>query len=117
MKKLLILIVAAAVYLHYYPSPQLNAWWQQSLQWLDDKTSDYTDTKVGVKPSKLVTVLQPHFDKYSKMEEAYIRELATSRDNIREFHRQYCEEPKGNRRLNRNNQRQVCDVISQYRLL
>lgn len=117
MKKIFILIVAAAVYLHFYPSSELGVWWKQQLQWLDEQTSEYTDTKVRVRPSKLVTVLTPEFSKYSRMEEAYIRELAESRENIKEFYFEYCNEPNVNRRLNRVLQNRVCEVIEQNRLL
>ncbi|TKB46611.1 hypothetical protein [Thalassotalea mangrovi] len=117
MKKIIILIVAAAVYLHFYPSPQLNAWWESQKAWMDGHVNEFADTRARVSPSKLLTVMSPHLKKYSKSERSYVEELATSRENIRDYYNEFCSGGNYNRRLNRELQQQLCSTIDQHRLL
>ncbi|WP_394171811.1 hypothetical protein [Thalassotalea litorea] len=116
MKKILILIVAAAVYLHYYPSPQLNAWWEEQKTAIDNKFNDVMDTKARVSPSKLLSVMAGDLRKASKNERAYIEQLTESRDNIRNYYNEYCSTGKHNRRLSKNLQLNLCSNIEQHRL-
>ncbi len=117
MKKLLIIIVAIAVYLHFYPNEELNAWYDKTKQQAKTKFSDIADTKARVSPTKLISGLQQDFKTFSKKEVAYVEQLAESRDNLRAFHKEYCEVTKDNIRLRRDHLILVCNKLEQYRIL
>ncbi|OUS23897.1 hypothetical protein A9Q98_14275 [Thalassotalea sp. 42_200_T64] len=117
MKNILIIIVAIAVYLHYYPNEQVNEWYDTYIGQAKQSLSEVTDTKVKVAPSKLLTVLQRDFEQYTKSEVAYIEAIASSRKSVRSFHQKYCGEFKGNTRLRHEHVKKACRTIDQYRIL
>ncbi|QBY04276.1 hypothetical protein E2K93_07685 [Thalassotalea sp. HSM 43] len=116
-KKILVIIVAAAVYLHFYPNAELTAWYNEQIGSAKQNFSEIADTKARVAPSKILTVLQPEFKKYSKREVAYVESIAASRDDLRLFYDEYCPNLKTNTRLRRAYLQQVCDTVDQYRIL
>ncbi|TRX58010.1 hypothetical protein [Thalassomonas sp. M1454] len=116
-KKILVIIVAAAVYLHFYPNEELTNWFNSSKEEAQTKFADISDTKAKVAPSKLISVLQRDFKNFTKFEVAYVKELAESRENLREFHKTYCETEQGNERLRREHVKKVCSTLEQYRIL
>ena len=116
-KKILIIIVAAAVYLHYYPNEELTNWYNSSKEAAQTKFADISDTKAKVAPSKLISVLQQDFKTFSKNEVAYVKSLAESRDSLREFHKTYCGTNKNNNRLSKSHLQLVCSTLEQYRIL
>lgn len=116
-KNILIIIVAIAVYLHFYPNEALTNWYNTTKESATTQFADIADTKARVAPSKLINVLQQDFKKFSKHEVAYVKELAQSRESLRAFHKDYCETGKDNRRLRRDYQLIVCAKLEQYRIL
>ena len=116
-KNLIIIIVAIAVYLHFYPNEELNEWFSETKQQAQEDFSEIADTKAKVAPSKLISVLQTDFKKFSKNEVAYVKQVAETRDSLKAFHKEYCVEPKDNPRLRRQYQLKVCSTIDQYRIL
>lgn len=117
MKKLLILIVAIAVYLHFYPNEQINEWASTQKNMVTDKFSEISDTKARVAPSKLLSVLHQDMKKFTKTEVAYVNEIVKNRDSLTQFYNDYCVIPKDNRRLRRAYQSKVCEAVDQYRIL
>ena len=116
MKQILIIIVAIAVYLHFYPNEQLNEWYDTYVGQAKQSLSKVTDTKVKVAPSKLLTVLRKDFKRYTKHEVAYLEEIASSRNSVRSFHQEYCGKSKGNSRLRSQYVKKACRAIEQYRI-
>ena len=116
-KKILIIIVAAAVYLHYYPNEELTNWYNSSKEEAQTKFADISDTNARVAPSKLISVLQQDFKTFSKNEVTYVKSLAESRESLREFHKSYCLTEKNNDRLSRDHLLKVCSTLEQYRIL
>ena len=116
-KKLLILIVAAAVYLHFYPNQELNEWFSTTKEEAQQTFAEISDTKAKMAPSKLISALQQEFKKFSKKEVAYVKLIAESRDSLKAFHNEYCVKPKDNPRLRREYQSTVCETINRYRIL
>ncbi|WNC72478.1 hypothetical protein RGQ13_00455 [Thalassotalea psychrophila] len=116
-KNLIIIIVAAAVYLHFYPNEELNEWYSATIEEAQESFSEIADTKAKVAPSKLISVLHQDFKKFSKGEVAYVKKIAETRDSLKAFHKEYCVEPKDNPRLRRQYQLKVCATIDQYRIL
>ncbi|WOH36561.1 hypothetical protein RI844_14440 [Thalassotalea fonticola] len=116
-KNLIIIIVAIAVYLHFYPNEEFNEWLSTTKEEAQESFAEIADTKAKVAPSKLISALQQDFKKFSKNEVAYVKKVAQTRDSLKTFHKEYCVEPKDNPRLRRQYQLKVCATIDQYRIL
>jgi len=113
MKNLLILIVSIAVFLHFYPQPELTAWYNEQKDTALESFSDATDTKVRLKADKIYEDLKPKLNQFRPSEQRYLKEITSSRPNIKKFNREYCgkqQDPK----LHRNNQALVCSTIAKY---
>ncbi|WP_371187590.1 hypothetical protein [Thalassotalea maritima] len=117
MKNLLIIIVAIAVYLHYYPNQELNAWYDKQLNTAQTMFNEVAGTKLRISPKKVITVLSKELQNYSNSELAYVEQITDSRDNLRAFYSDYCPELKPNRKLRRAYVRQVCKAVDDYRIL
>ncbi|WP_068544480.1 hypothetical protein [Thalassotalea crassostreae] len=116
LKNIIIIIVAIAVYLHFFPNEQLNEWFEESATKADEKFMDIVDTKARVAPSKIYTSLHKEMKKFSKQEVAYLKEITESREVLKGFYTSSCEEGQENRRLRREHLKMVCDKIDQYRV-
>ncbi|MDN3652446.1 hypothetical protein QWY77_06675 [Thalassotalea ponticola] len=116
-KKLLVIIVAAAVYLHFYPNAHLTEWYNQQISKTKETFNSVAQTKAQVAPSKVLQVLQPEFKEYSKREIAYVESITESRDKLGNFYHQYCPNLKTNTQLRREFLKQVCDTVDKYRIL
>jgi len=117
MKKLLILIVAAALYFHFYPNEKLNAWLSEQKAMVLSVFSDATDTKVRLKADKIYQDLSRDFAQFTTKEQEYIAEITSNRKSVKSFYNQYCDTKKQTPKLHRENLAKVCQVISQYSAL
>jgi hypothetical protein len=114
MKNILILIVAAAVYLHFYPQPEVTKFYNETKATLLDGFSEFSDTSVRLKSDKIYTDLKPELNSFSEEEEIALKEIASSRNNVNNFYQSYC---KGNKRSNvfhPTNQIKICRTIDKY---
>lgn len=114
MKKLLILIVAAALYLHFYPNEKLNNWALEQKQFVLSHFSDATDTKVRLNPNKIFQDLSRDFAQFNSKEKAYVAEITANRTTLKNFYQQHCLNKKQTPKLHRDNLAKVCHVIGQY---
>ncbi len=114
MKKLLILIVAGALYLHFYPNEKLNTWLSEQKTMALETFSDATDTKVRLKADKIYQDLQQNFAQFTPKEEAYVAEITASRKSVKEFYNEYCRSQKQTPKLHHENVKRVCQVINKY---
>jgi len=114
MKKLLILIVAGALYFHFYPNEKLNNWLLAQKAVVLSYFSDATDTQVRLKSDKIYQDLSRDFAKFNSQEQAYIAEITSSRANVKRFYQQHCVNKKPTAKLHRDNLTKVCHTISQY---
>ena len=110
MKKLLILIVAAALYFHYYPNEELNSWLFKQKQTVLSYFSDATDTKVRLKSDKIYQ----DFGQFNSQEKAFVTEITSSREKVKNFNEQHCKTKKQTPKLHRDNFTKVCFTISKY---
>ncbi|WP_206483057.1 hypothetical protein [Thalassotalea sp. G2M2-11] len=118
MKNLLILIVAIALFLHFYPQPELTEWYEEQKTWVLSEFSDATDTKVRLNPSKIYRDLESKFAQFNENEQGYIKEITASRANVKEFFQKYCADKQvSSPVLHQSNQKVVCDAISPYQSL
>lgn len=115
MKKLLILIVAAAVFLHFYPQPKLTAWYEQQMNTVMTTFNEITDTQVRLKAEKVYRQIEPKFDQFNPDEQQFVREITASRQAVKSFYFQHCDNKVPTQRLHRKNQALVCQEISTFR--
>lgn len=114
MKKLLILIVAMALYFHYNPNPQLNAWLKTQKESVLAYFSDATDTRVKLKAEKIYQDLSNDFAQFNEQELNYLKIMTSSRGRIEVFFTQYCKTGTQSLEFHRDNQAKVCKAIEQY---
>jgi len=117
MKKLLILIVAAAIFLHFYPQPKLESWFNEQKSMVLAKFSSATDTKVRLKSDKIYLDLKPKFSQFNADEQTFLKELTSSRDSVVEFYEKYCNAQQATPKLHQKNQKLVCDKMNEYQSL
>ncbi|MDX2369739.1 MAG: hypothetical protein QNK36_15290 [Colwellia sp.] len=114
MKNLLILIIAAALFLHFYPQPEVTKFYDDQKNKLLDGFAEFSDTKVRLKADKILIDLKPKLKQFSSEEVKYLEELTSSRTNVKSFFEEYCTSEKRSDVLHSANQIEVCKTISQY---
>ena len=114
MKNLLILIVAAAVFLHFYPQPELEEMYQTYKAKVLEAFSDATDTRVRLRPQKIYSDLEPHFSRFNETEINALKEITSDRKSVIRFHNDFCEANQRSAKFHKNNQEIVCKTIANY---
>ena len=114
MKQLLILIVAAAVYFHFYPNEELNNWLSEQKQTALSIFAEGTDTQVRLSSDRVYKDIARDFDKFTKQEQAYITEVTASRESIISFYEKHCVGKKRTAKLHRDNLAKVCKTMGNY---
>ena len=114
MKNILILIVAAAVFLHFYPQPEVTKFYNETKETLLDGFSEFSDTSVRLKADKIFTDLKPEFNSFSSEEVDSLKEITSSRDNVNSFFQEYCKGKKRSAIFHSTNQSKICKTIAQY---
>jgi len=117
MKKLLILIVAIALFLHFYPQPEVDEKFTEIKTIALDKFSSATDTKVRLKSDKIYTDLEHKFDSFSEEEQKYLKEITATRKQVKDFYLDYCKGDKQTIRFHTVNLTSVCRTIDKYQTL
>jgi len=116
-KKLLILIVFAAVYLHFYPQPELNNWLEKQKSIIFTDVSEATDTKVRLRSEKIFTDLKGSFNTFSEKEIEELKKITESRDSVNNFYHKYCKEKHSNPIIHHANVDKICHIIDNYQAL
>jgi len=114
MKHLLILIVAAAVYLHFYPNEEVTNFYNKQKQFLLDGFSEFSDTKVRLKADKIYLDLESELDSFSEKEVERLKEISSSRANVKEFYLTICQTKTRDVDFHFSNEKKVCSTISRY---
>jgi len=117
MKNILILIVAGAMFLHFYPQPELETWFEEQKTLVLGAFSDATDTKVRLNANKIHQELQPSFGQFNADEQKYVGEITASRKTVKDFFQNYCNNKRKTPKLHERNQQLVCQKITAYQSL
>jgi len=117
MKNLLILIVAIALFLHFYPQPELEKKYEEVKTLVLESFSDATDTKIRLKADKVFKDLESEFDSFSTEEVNYLKEITLNRKAVKGFYQEYCQTDRGNPVFHSSNQSKVCKTIDKYQSL
>ena len=115
MKNLLILIAFAAVYLHFFPEPKIDAWFAEKKEEAITGFNSVTNTKVKLSTKRVYEDLQQQFEHFSDEEIDYIGELTSEQKKLTSFFFKHCEPYKQNYKFQTKNQRKVCKGIGNYR--
>ena len=114
MKNILILIVAAAVFLHFYPQPEVTKFYNETRESLLKGFSEFSDTSVRLKADKILIDLKSELDSFSSDEVNALKALTSSRSNVSSFYQDYCKNKKRSAIFHPTNQAKICTTISQY---
>ncbi|PKI12975.1 hypothetical protein [Colwellia sp. 12G3] len=114
MKHLLILIVAAALYLHFYPNEKVTQFYNDGKAVLLDGFSEFSDTKVRLKADKIYLDLESDLEAFSEQEVEHLKDITSSRDNVKEFYVTICKTEKRDVVFHITNENKVCTTINRY---
>ncbi|MEW6993483.1 hypothetical protein AADZ84_04330 [Colwelliaceae bacterium MEBiC 14330] len=114
MKKLLILIVAAALYLHFYPNEKVTQFYESKVQYLQSFFSDVGNTKLQLKADKIYTDLESELGSFTKKEVERLKVITSHRTVVKEFYNSICLTEQRDIVFHINNEKKVCDTISRY---
>ncbi|PKG85427.1 hypothetical protein CXF85_07560 [Colwellia sp. 75C3] len=114
MKHLLILIVAAAVYLHFYPNEEVTKFYNDGIAVLQDGFSEFGDTKVRLKADKIYLDLKSELDNFSEIEVEHLLEITSSRKNVKSFYLSVCKTEQRDIVFHITNEKKVCATINRY---
>jgi hypothetical protein len=114
MKKLLLLIVAIALYLHFFPNTEVNNFYNTQKEFVLEKISEMADTKVRLKAEKIYSDLEPKLEAFSKEEIIHLKEITSSRENVITFYNETCQKSVRDYIFHRKNQQKVCQAIAHY---
>ena len=112
MKKILILIVGIALYLHFYPQPELSNWYEsKKAEFLDSMAKS---TKVTFKSNLdgVYDELKKEFIGFSKQELENLKVITSSLESITEFYQTSCTGGKETKLFHPDNTSKVCNKIS-----
>ena len=114
MKFLLILIVTIALFLHFYPQPEVTKFYDEQKQMLTDGFEKFGDTKVRLKADKIFSDLKPKLNQFSVEEVKYLKEITLSKESVKSFFDQFCKNQDRSIIFHSGNQMTVCKTIRQY---
>lgn len=114
MKNLLILIVATALYFHFYPNEEVNHFYLEQKQAVLDMFSEFSDTKVRLKSDKIYEDLVNQLGNFSDVEVEHLKDISSSREKVRSFYFSICKTEKRDITFHITNERKVCDTIGHY---
>lgn len=114
MKNLLILIVAIALFLHFYPQPKVERWYNEQKDNVLLAFADATDTSVRLKVSKVYDDLEPKLSSFNKKEKVFVTELTSSRKKVTDFYNNHCKKNVREYKLQSANQLKVCQSIGKF---
>lgn len=114
MKNILILIVAAAVFLHFYPQPEVTKFYNESKERILDFFPDYGDSSVRLKSEKIFVDLQSELSSFSAGEIESLKKITSSRSSVKSFYEGFCNNKKRSVIFHPKNQTKICQTISHY---
>ncbi|TMM47976.1 hypothetical protein FCS21_01360 [Colwellia ponticola] len=110
----MILIVAVALYLHFYPNETLTNFYHKQKQFLVNEFGKFSDTKLRLKANKIYLDLENDLANFSEKEIKHLKEITASRDNVKAFHLTFCKTAQRDIDFHINNQKKVCATINRH---
>lgn len=114
-KKLLFLLTAAAIYLHYYPQPKLDALFVEYSNKVSEMLGENFGTQATKKASTVYDKLATGFNSFTPDEQALVKEISLNRASIKQFNEQHCRGSQRNHPVfHTDNLRKVCDQVHRF---
>lgn len=114
MKHLLFLIVAAAIYFHFYPNEKVTKIYLETKQVALDSFSVFGETQIRLKADKVYQDLESDLERFSVEEIKHLKEITSSRENVKNFYYSICKTEKRDIFFHINHEKKVCSVIDNY---
>lgn len=114
MKNLLILIISIALFLHFYPQPEVEDQFHQLKESALTSFSDATDTSVRLKSDKIMLDLKSELDSFSTEEVNYLKEITATHQTVEAFYEKYCKDKVSSTVFHGTNLVKVCKTMGNY---
>jgi hypothetical protein len=114
MKKLLILIVAIALYLHFFPNTEASSFFNKQKEFLIEEFAKFSNTRVTLKAEKIYSDLEPKLETFSAEEVFHLKEITSSKESVSTFYNETCRVKTRDYIFHRKNQNKVCQAIANY---
>jgi hypothetical protein len=117
MKNLLILIVGASLYFHFYPNEKVTQYYESQVQYLQSFFSEMGNTKLQLKADKIYTDLENELDSFSDKEVERLKVITSHRTVVKEFYQSICKKNQRDIVFHITNEKKVCTTIGRYKNL
>lgn len=115
MKNLLILIVAIAVFLHFYPQPEVENFYNEQKESLMTIFSEATETSAGLNLQTVTKDIEAQFPSFRKSERKHALSIPESKKTVKTYYYTHCvDSPKRDKKLHVDNQVKICRVLKRY---
>lgn len=115
MKKILILILSIALFLHFFPQPEISQWYEKTKEEILDQAADATTTVNKLKSSKIYQELKDEYIGFSDAELSEIKALTETVDSVERFYKESCTSSgNGSSKFHPDNLYKVCNKIKQH---
>jgi hypothetical protein len=115
MKNLLILIVAIAVFLHFYPQPEVDQFYQEQKESLMAIFSEATETSAGLNLSTVTKDIEALFPTFRKSEKKHTLTIIESKKSVKAFYSTHCTgKALRDKKLHVDNQEKICRTLKRY---
>lgn len=114
MKKILILILSIALFLHFFPQPEISQWYEDKKEAFLDKASSATTTSGKLKTNHIYNQLKEEYIGFSEKELSELRTITASTESVKQFYRESCEASGGSGNFHPDNLGKVCAKIKQH---
>lgn len=114
MKKILILIVVIALFLHFNPQPEVNEFIEEQKAEFLDTMAEFSGTKVRMKASTILKNMESELSTFSPKEMTKLREITLTRDSVKNYYKNHCQAGQTDPEFHTVNFRKVCKHVDEF---
>jgi hypothetical protein len=115
MKKILILIVLIAMFLHFNPQPEVTQWYENKKSELLNIMAESTVSTSKIETKNLFSAFQNEFLGFSTDELKKLKDITHSIDDISAFHQKHCKDGASRSNLfHPDNEDKVCQKLTNF---
>ncbi|QOL26191.1 hypothetical protein LP316_02490 [Thalassotalea sp. LPB0316] len=114
MKKILILIVVIALFLHFNPQPEVNEFLEKQKTSFLDTMAEFSGTGVRMKASTIISKMDKELSSFSSSELNKLKEITLTRDSARDYLNNHCQPGQSDPEFHSHNHQKVCQQLRQF---
>ena len=114
MKKILILIVVIALFLHFNPQPEVNEFLEEQKTSFLDTMAEFSGTKVRMKSSTIIEKMDDQLASFSPAEMQKLKEITLTRSSVRSYFNKHCKAGQSDPEFHSQKHQKVCSQISHF---